>query len=61
MLVYFLNDEEIEELKKIRKLDNRLPIAIVLNNLPSEAIDLFQDKSTKILAREEVSDYLDYL
>jgi len=61
VLVYFPNDEEIEELKKIRKLDNRLPIAVVLNNLPSEAIDLFQDKSTKILARDEVSDYLDYL
>jgi len=61
VLVYFPSDEEIEELKKIRKLDNHLPIAVVLNNLPSEAIDLFQDKSTKILARDEVSDYLDYL
>jgi len=61
ILVYFPNDEEIEELKKIRKLDNRLPIAVVLNNLPSDTIDLLQDKSTKILARDEVSDYLDKL
>jgi DNA-binding response OmpR family regulator len=61
VLVYFPNDEEIEELKKIRKLDNRLPIAVVLNNSPSETMDLLQDKSTKILARDEVSDYLDKL
>jgi len=61
VLVYFPTDEEIEELKKIRKMDNRLPIAVVLNNLPSEAIDLLQDKSTRILAQDEVSDYLDYL
>jgi DNA-binding NtrC family response regulator len=61
VLVYFPTDEELEELKKIRKLDSHLPIAVVLNNLPSEAIDLFQDKSTKILSQEEVSDYLDYL
>jgi len=61
VLVYFPTTEEIEELKKIRKLDNHLPIAVVLNNLPQEAPDLFQDKSTKILAQEEVSDYLDYL
>ncbi|MDD5399010.1 MAG: hypothetical protein PHU70_08030 [Dehalococcoidia bacterium] len=61
VLVYFPTAEEIEELKKIRKLDNHLPIAVVLNNLPSEAIDLLQDKSTKVLSQEEVSDYLDYL
>ncbi|MBN1689932.1 MAG: hypothetical protein JW901_02790 [Dehalococcoidia bacterium] len=61
VLVYFPSVEEVEELKKIRRLDNHLPIAVVLNNLPSEAIDLFQDKSTKILSQEEVSDYLDYL
>jgi DNA-binding response OmpR family regulator len=61
VLVYFPNEDEIEELKKIRKIDNRLPMAVVLNNLPAEAIDLFKDKSTKILAQEEVSDYLDKL
>ena len=61
VLVYFPSDDELDELKKIRKLDNHLPIAIVLNNLPSEAIDLFEDKSTRILSQEEVSDYLDYL
>jgi len=61
VLVYFPTDDELDELKKIRKLDNHLPIAIVLNNLPSEAIDLFEDKSTRILSQEEVSDYLDYL
>jgi DNA-binding response OmpR family regulator len=61
VLVYFPTDDELGELKKKRKLDNHLPIAIVLNNLPSEAIDLFEDKSTRILSQEEVSDYLDYL
>ena len=61
VLVYFPSEEEIEELKKIRKLDNRLPIALVLNNLPTETTGLFQDKSTKVLAQDEVSDYLDKL
>ena len=61
VLVYFPSDDELDELKKIRKLDNHLPIAIVLNNLPPEAIDLFEDKSTRVLSQEEVSDYLDYL
>ena len=61
VLVYFPSEEEIVELNKIRKMDNQLPIAVVLNNLPTEAIDLFKDKSTKVLAQEEVSDYLDKL
>jgi len=61
VLVYFPNEEEIAELNKIRKMDNQLPIAVVLNNLPPEAIDLFKDKSTKVLAQDEVSDYLDKL
>ena len=61
VLVYFPSEEEIVELNKIRKMDNQLPIAIVLNNLPPEAIDLFKDKSTKVLSQDEVSDYLDKL
>ena len=61
ILVYFPSEEEIVELNKIRKMDNQLPIAIVLNNLPPEAIDLFKDKSTKVLVQDEVSDYLDKL
>lgn len=61
VLVYFPSEEEIGELNKIRKMDNQLPIAIVLNNLPPESIDLFKDKSTKVLAQDEVSDYLDKL
>ena len=61
VLVYFPSEEEIVELNKIRKMDNQLPIAVVLNNLPPEAIDLFKDKSTKVLAQDEVSDYLDKL
>ena len=61
VLVYFPSEEEIVELNKIRKMDNQLPIAVVLNNLPPEAIDLFEDKSTKVLSQDEVSDYLDKL
>ena len=61
VLVYFPSEEEITELNRIRKMDNQLPIAIVLNNLPPESIDLFKDKSTKVLTQDEVSDYLDKL
>jgi DNA-binding response OmpR family regulator len=61
VLVYFPSEEEIVELNKIRKMDSKLPIAVVLNNLPPEAIDLFKDKSTRMLSQDEVSDYLDKL
>ena len=61
VLVYFPSEEEIVELNKIRKMDSKLPIAVVLNNLPPEAIDLFKDKSTRVLSQDEVSDYLDKL
>jgi len=61
VLVYFPTEEEIVELNKIRKMDSKLPIAVVLNNLPPEAIDLFKDKSTRMLSQDEVSDYLDKL
>ncbi|MCX6004690.1 MAG: hypothetical protein NT082_03360 [Chloroflexi bacterium] len=61
VLVYFPNEEEVEELKKIRKLDSQLPIAIVLNNQPIEIGESVTNKSTKILSQEEVSDYLDNL
>jgi DNA-binding response OmpR family regulator len=61
VLVYFPTEEEITELNKIRKMDSQLAIAVVLNNLPPETIDLFKDKSTRVLAQDEVSDYLDQL
>ena len=61
VLVYFPNEEDLEELNKIRKIDSQLPIAIVLNNQSSEAADLPDNKTTKILGQEEVSDYLDNL
>lgn len=61
VLVYFPTAEDVDELTKIRKLDNRLPIAIVLNNVTPEMNGLIQDKSTKLLEQGEVSDYLDKL
>lgn len=61
VLVYFPNEEEIAELKKIRKFNNQLPIAIVLNNQPFEIEDFEKSKATRILLQEEVSDYLDTL
>lgn len=61
VLVYFPEPEDIDELQKIRKIDNRLPIAIVINNQPMEINDIPEDKSTKLLAQDEVSDYLDSL
>ncbi len=61
VLVYFPSQEDMDELIKIRRLDNHLPIALVLNNLPVEAGEFSIDESTKMLAQEEVSDYLDKL
>jgi len=61
ILVYFPSSEDMEELTKIRKIDNQLPIALVLNNLPANAGELSINESTKMLTQEEVSDYLDKL
>lgn len=61
VLVYFPSAEDVQELAKIRKIDNHLPIAVVLNSQSDEAGDLAEDKSTRILTQEEVSDYLDKL
>lgn len=61
VLVYFPDCEDMTELAKIRKMDNSLPIAVVLNNLPDETCEVLENKSTKVLAQDEVSDYLDNL
>ena len=61
VLVYFPDPEDIQEISEIRKLDNQLPIALVLNNSEDEVGELQNDKSTRILGQDEVSDYLDKL
>jgi DNA-binding response OmpR family regulator len=61
VLVYFPDREDMDELAKIRKMDTSLPIAVVLNNLPDEESEVLENKSTKVLAQDEVSDYLDNL
>ena len=61
VLVYFPSAEDVQELAKIRKIDNHLPIAVVLNNQADETAEVIEDKSTKILSQDEVSDYLDKL
>lgn len=61
VLVYFPTRDDLEELSKIRKVDNSLPIALVLNNLPEADINILNDKSTRVLRQNEVSDYLDKL
>ncbi len=61
MLVYFPNKEDLEELSKIRKIDANLPIAVVLNNSPDEDDGILDNKSTRVLAQDGVSDYLDTL
>jgi DNA-binding response OmpR family regulator len=61
VLVYFPEKEDLDEITKIRKIDNKLPIAIVLNNQPTDINDLSEDKSTRVLSQDEVSNYLDSL
>ena len=61
VLVYFPSQEDLDELAKIRKMDTSLPIAVVLNNTPEEDNGVLDDKSTRVLAQDEVSDYLDKL
>lgn len=61
VLVYFPDQEDLQEISKIRKLDNKLPIALVLNSCEDEISDLVNNESTRLLSQEEVSDYLDKL
>lgn len=61
VLVYFPDTQDMEEISKIRKIDNQLPIALVLNSEAGEAGDVLSDKSTRVLSQEDVSDYLDKL
>ncbi len=61
VLVYFPDHEDMDELAKIRKMDTTLPIAVVLNNMPEENSEVLDNKSTKVLGQDEVSDYLDNL
>jgi DNA-binding response OmpR family regulator len=61
VLVYFPDHEDMDELAKIRKMDTSLPIAVVLNNIPDEDSEVLDNKSTRVLAQDEVSDYLDNL
>jgi DNA-binding response OmpR family regulator len=61
VLVYFPDSEDLQELAKIRKMDNQLPIAVVLNSPDEDMGDLSDNKSTRALTKEEVSDYLDGL
>ena len=61
VLVYFPSKDDLEKLSKIRKLDKSLPIALVLDNLPEVDIRILNDKSTRVLQGDEVSDYLDEL
>jgi DNA-binding response OmpR family regulator len=61
VLVYFPDAEDIQEITKIRKMNNQLPIALVLNSATDDVDGLEGDKSTRVLSQEEVSDYLDKL
>lgn len=61
VLVYFPDNQDLQEIAKIRKIDNKLPIALVLNNLIDEMDTLLNDMSTRVLSQDEVSDYLDKL
>ncbi len=61
VLIYFPEKEDLDELAKIRKIDKKLPIAVVINNQPTDASNLADDNSTRILSQDEVSDYLDSL
>ena len=61
VLVYFPTAEDVTELAKIRKIDNEVPIAVVLDNTQKQEEALPEHQFTKIVAQEEISDYLDSL
>ena len=61
VLVYFPDQEDLKELTKIRKFDSHLPIAIVLNSPDEQTEEIFENKSTRSLSQEQVSDFLDKL
>ena len=63
ILVYFPKDEDLREIIKIREIDTKLPIALVINSQQDEVNKGPIDKNgaTKIITQDEIADYVDRL
>jgi len=61
ILVYFPKDEDLREIAKIRKMDSKLPIAVVINSQEGDLGGQINDVATKIITQDKMADYLEGL
>lgn len=62
ILVYFPKDEDLREIIKIREIDAKLPIALVINSHQSELSGpIDRNGVTKIITQDKISDYIEGL
>jgi len=58
LLVYFPKDKDLQEVAKIRKMDSKVPIAIVINNQQGDIDSQISDEATKVMPQDRLADYL---
>lgn len=58
VLVYFPKDKDLQEIAKIRKMDSKVPIAIVINNQQGDPDRQISDEATKVMPQDKLADYL---
>jgi DNA-binding response OmpR family regulator len=61
ILVYFPKHEDLQEIAKIRGMDSRVPIAIVINSQQGDLGGQINDKATKVITQDKLADYLEEL
>lgn len=61
ILVYFPKDEDLQEIAKIRRMDSRVPIAIVINSQQDDLTRQPNDAATRVITQDKLVDYLEEL
>jgi DNA-binding response OmpR family regulator len=61
IIVYFPSHEDMKEVDNIRKIDNNLPIILVMDEPSKVADKINADKSIRVVSTEEITDYLSSL
>lgn len=61
ILVYFPKDEDLQEIAKLRRMDSKVPIAIVVNSQQDDLTRQTNDEATRVITQDKLVDYLEEL
>jgi len=61
ILVYFPKDEDLQEIAKLRRMDSKVPIAIVINSQRGDLGGQINDEATRVITQDKLVDYLEEL